>query len=113
LSSDTITLSKNSTYTVSNISKNVDLLARFEIISATINQTEPICKIYPALVHDQLFIEASFADFTVQISDLFGRSVLTLKDCKSVNLQHIKPGMYVVQVKFNQRQLFSTRIIKL
>lgn len=96
------TLSISQSITFNQATTDIDLLAYFEPITATneIIDNSSI-RIFPNPVSDILNINLKAQDWSVDILDLTGRKLISVRNEKQIDLDNLISGIYLVCIKTN------------
>ena len=111
---DTVTISKNSSLTISTDTTNVSLLARFESITSTAVVPFTSISVFPAIATDKLNLATceeitNFRIFNVQGLETKASSVL---QNNQLDISDLKPGYYIIQVQLESGVVFNAKFIK-
>lgn len=105
LASDTVTVSKNTSFTVSAINKDMAYIANFESTTAVENINAEQVSIFPNPVKSVLNIQIDRPNWQISIMDVAGRTMLVSSNQKSIDISMLKEGMYLVNIQADDLQV--------
>jgi len=80
------------------------------------NDDKPIYRVFPNPAENILRLESDEIIKRITIFNLTGNPVLEKSDCgdytASVNVSHLKPGLFIVKIFFNSGEVVSQRFVK-
>ncbi len=104
LASDTVTVSKNASFTVNAINKDVAYIANFESTTAVENINAEQVKIFPNPVKSVFNIQIDRPNWQISILDVAGRTLLVSSNQKNLDVSTLKEGMYLVNIQSDDLQ---------
>jgi hypothetical protein len=103
---DGTSVSTNPTYSFM-VNANMSLVANFILNTGIEDQLQTDIRIYPNPVKDLLNIEDPEANvISVSVFDYFGRQLIITRE-KTINISHLKPGIYLVKVNDEMFKVFK------
>ena len=94
---NSLSVSTNPSYSFT-VNANRSLVANFILNTGIGDQLQTDIRIYPNPVQDVLHIESPESKvLSVSVFDYLGRQLITTRE-KTVNISHLKPGIYLVKV---------------
>lgn len=114
LATDTVTLGKNSSITISTDTSNIALLARFESITSTAIVPAAYVSIFPAIATDKLKIVTSEEITNFRIFTVHGQGIITSHALQNnqLNISELNPGCYIIQIQLLSGAISKAKFIK-
>ncbi len=114
LATDTVTISKNSSLTISTDTSNVSLLARFESITSTVDVPFTSIFVFPAIATDKLNIVTSEEMTNIRIFNVQGQETKasSVLQNNQLDISDLKPGYYIIQVQLLSGVVSKAKFIK-
>lgn len=114
LATDTVTVSKNSSLTISADTSNVSLLARFESITSTVDVPFTCISVFPAIATDKLNIVTSEEITNIRIFNVQGQETKasSVLQNNQLDISDLRPGYYIIQIQLLSGVVSKAKFIK-